>query len=507
MPRATCQSCDLQIYDNSQASKACTQCREWTHEKCIDSQVNYGENGDFYCKKCTQDESEVNYNEEFEGKYLSLIDKVKDGTIKTLFQYLLEDRQILLSKIEELDNKIKELEDTMVHEEQNTTQDTTETILDNSTKKQEEIPQKNPKEVKNAVKTDFSRNVITMATGNLLTALEEEEVSAIAHCISADMHMGAGIAKKIKEKYRTDTSNTNEAKIGDVITQVVEDKLILHVVTKSKYYEPFPTWNNYKLGIKNLLKICEEKSIDKLHIPKLGCGLDALNWEKCFLLLKQLFTNSKTKVTVLVQDPSAETDYRRISETKKTKMPTNKTIHVDMLGDSHTLDMGVLMNIDDNGDHKYYASAHAGADTAKVTQDLNIKTAHLQPKDFLIIMAGANDISNNKTVEECLPKEAWKNIASQCLHTSVIICTVPQRLDNEELNEKVKAFNSSMIDFYRSEASALGHPDRIKFIEINNIINESDYNNSKFHLLRSGKEQIVKAIKMATSRLPTNFLL
>jgi len=216
-------------------------------------------------------------------------------------------------------------------------------------------------------------------------------------------------------------------------------------------------------------------------------------------LLKQMFANSATKVTVLTDDPSAEKNYVRTSDTKKVKAPSKNYSQTDIIGDSHIQDFGPILNNTAPEDQNFYAMSMPGANTLKLTHHLNRLTSHLQPDDNLVFMAGSNDVKEDENEETTVTslKEAWIDVASQCQHTNLIICTIPLRYDKPHLNEKIKAINASLIKFYKEESARLEFPHRLKIIEINSFLKPDDYNFSKFHLSLKGKTRICNAIRNA----------
>lgn len=145
--------------------------------------------------------------------------------------------------------------------------------------------------------TDFAVNTIKIVEGNIF---EVESDMAIVHCVAKDFKMGDGIAKKIKERFRTPINEfKDQFKIGEVAVQEVEDRKILHMVTK-EISDETPKWKNFKKAVHNLKTLCTVQNIKEIAMPKIGSGLDQLDWPRSLRLIKKIFSDSKIEVQVSV---------------------------------------------------------------------------------------------------------------------------------------------------------------------------------------------------------------
>lgn len=50
--------------------------------------------------------------------------------------------------------------------------------------------------------------------------------------------------------------------------------------------------------LKNLVIICEQFNITELGLPKIGCGLDKLDWKKVFDMIINVFKNKSIKIFI-----------------------------------------------------------------------------------------------------------------------------------------------------------------------------------------------------------------
>lgn len=131
----------------------------------------------------------------------------------------------------------------------------------------------------------------------------------IVHCINAECRLGAGIAKMIESRYHIacDLYNLNP-KVGDVFDiqrTLKPDCRILHIynlVTKQSPYD-LPTYEALRTTLGTLRKHCDsDKSgiYDILCMPRIGCGLDKLEWPKVKKLIIDTFRGSHTHVRIYV---------------------------------------------------------------------------------------------------------------------------------------------------------------------------------------------------------------
>ena len=138
--------------------------------------------------------------------------------------------------------------------------------------------------------------------GDLFTSMDN-----LCHCVSSDMHMGKGIATVFKRKWGVPTHKYDNGtiyraygwQIGDV--GIIQDqavggdttpRYILYLVTKSRYWEK-PTYDAIR---KCLGKI---SSLDSISMPKIGCGLDRLEWGSVSTIIEDMMPDTDVRVYTL----------------------------------------------------------------------------------------------------------------------------------------------------------------------------------------------------------------
>lgn len=120
----------------------------------------------------------------------------------------------------------------------------------------------------------------------------------LAHCISADFALGAGIAKTFDKVYNMRFKlfrdyDGYEYDGGDAL--LVDN--VFNLVTKPKCYHK-PTYESLRESLEVMKHIMEVSAITKLAIPKLGCGLDRLSWDEVYDIICEVFED--TDVDILV---------------------------------------------------------------------------------------------------------------------------------------------------------------------------------------------------------------
>ena len=119
----------------------------------------------------------------------------------------------------------------------------------------------------------------------------------LAHCISSDAKMGAGIAVQFKKRFDL----TNTTRIGNteglpVGTAFMEGRVI-NLITKQRYFHK-PTYKTFTSSMEDMKRIAIENNIQKIAMPKIGAGLDRLSWAKNREIIKETFKDIEIEILV-----------------------------------------------------------------------------------------------------------------------------------------------------------------------------------------------------------------
>jgi len=132
-------------------------------------------------------------------------------------------------------------------------------------------------------------------TGDLFTC---PVTSSLAHCISRDYRLGKGIAKLFREKFgRVEELKKSGADIGGLALFKDGRRFIYNLVTKEVYKDK-PTYETLRLSLEEMKGHALANGVERICMPRIGCGLDGLNWPTVRILIKNVFQLENIKITV-----------------------------------------------------------------------------------------------------------------------------------------------------------------------------------------------------------------
>ena len=157
--------------------------------------------------------------------------------------------------------------------------------------------------------------------GNLLDSDE-----SIAHCVSADFKMAAGIARKIKQQFPMKKPTSNSVRQKALWPQIVEkpQRFVYHMITKTRYFHK-PTYKALRASLLALKSHAETNIVTRISMPRIGCGLDQLDWQKVRDMIQDVFHGSTVQVTVLTLPATLELHNPEVRLTPETPAATEKT--------------------------------------------------------------------------------------------------------------------------------------------------------------------------------------
>ena len=127
------------------------------------------------------------------------------------------------------------------------------------------------------------------------------ESYTLAHCISVDCKMGAGIAVQFV-KHNPDMRETllkMNPKVGEALYYNWEGKHgVINLITKEKYFHK-PTREDFNRAILDMKGVVISYDIKKLAIPLLGAGLDKLNWDESSQFIQEVFKDTDIQILVV----------------------------------------------------------------------------------------------------------------------------------------------------------------------------------------------------------------
>lgn len=124
----------------------------------------------------------------------------------------------------------------------------------------------------------------------------------LAHCISGDYALGAGIATRFVEVYNmryklhSQYPIPNGEKFANVGKALLVDN-VFNLVTKARCFHK-PTYDSLYETLVDMKDQCEEWDITKIAIPYIGCGLDRLEWDKVRDIIEDVFEDTDIEILV-----------------------------------------------------------------------------------------------------------------------------------------------------------------------------------------------------------------
>jgi hypothetical protein len=120
----------------------------------------------------------------------------------------------------------------------------------------------------------------------------------LAHCISADFALGAGIAKVFDSVYNMKFKlyrnyDNYEYNGGDALP--IDN--VFNLVTKQKCWHK-PTYDSLREALLMMREQLEFLGATKLAMPKIGCGLDKLSWCQVYDIICEVFEDMEIEIVI-----------------------------------------------------------------------------------------------------------------------------------------------------------------------------------------------------------------
>ena len=120
--------------------------------------------------------------------------------------------------------------------------------------------------------------------------------------ISGDYSLGAGIAAQFVDVYnmRYKLHRNYPIPDGEKFANVGEALLIdnvFNLVTKDRVYHK-PTYDTLIETLEDMKKQCKNLDIDKIAMPRIGCGLDGLSWDTVEEIIMEVFEDTDMEILI-----------------------------------------------------------------------------------------------------------------------------------------------------------------------------------------------------------------
>lgn len=128
-----------------------------------------------------------------------------------------------------------------------------------------------------------------------MNLFEVDDKYYLAHCISSDHALGAGIAVEFAKRFHLKSKlfKVGSEKYPDCI---LIDK-VFNLVTKKNYWNK-PTYESLITSLNKMKDQIIKNDIKYLAMPKIASGLDRLSWGKVREIIQEIFKDVDIEILV-----------------------------------------------------------------------------------------------------------------------------------------------------------------------------------------------------------------
>ena len=111
----------------------------------------------------------------------------------------------------------------------------------------------------------------------------------LAHCVSQDLGMAGGIAYQFKRRFGgVETLRDQHKRVGEAAMLVRNGRAIFYLVTKRRLGD-YPTYDALEASLFDMYHQCKMNHIINVAMPKIGCGIDRLDWDRVENIIGRTF--------------------------------------------------------------------------------------------------------------------------------------------------------------------------------------------------------------------------
>ena len=129
----------------------------------------------------------------------------------------------------------------------------------------------------------------------------------LAHCISADFALGAGIAVEFVKRFnmRKKLQTCFDGYLNEFIENNYKSDCLMmgrvfNLITKERYWQK-PTYATMRGALEMMRKLIIENNVNKIAMPVIGCGLDRLTFNKVSEIIQDVFKELDIEILVCKQ--------------------------------------------------------------------------------------------------------------------------------------------------------------------------------------------------------------
>lgn len=131
--------------------------------------------------------------------------------------------------------------------------------------------------------------------GDLFEATQDY---AQANCVSEDLDMSRELALEFHRRFgHTDVLKGQQKRVTEIAQLEHKGQKLLYLITKEKCFQK-PTYENLYKTLQTLRSKAEQELISHIAMPRIGCGLDQLDWDTVKAMIKYIFKGSRIKIVI-----------------------------------------------------------------------------------------------------------------------------------------------------------------------------------------------------------------
>jgi hypothetical protein len=122
---------------------------------------------------------------------------------------------------------------------------------------------------------------------------------SFAHCVNEDFTMSTGFALQVKEthKCRANELKAQKKTVGECAYLKYDKFYMFFLITKQFYHEK-PTYQSLEKSLIDLLRQCKTLKVNIIGMPRIGAGLDLLDWNITSKIINKVYQLSNIQINV-----------------------------------------------------------------------------------------------------------------------------------------------------------------------------------------------------------------
>lgn len=130
-----------------------------------------------------------------------------------------------------------------------------------------------------------------------MNLFEVDDSYHLAHCISSDCMMGAGIAVDFQKKYKLRFKLLSRPFKERKHPACIRIGKVYNLITK-KFAVGKPTYDSLEQALILMRNQMLEEGVYKIAMPKIGSGLDRLHWPRIREIIKEVFKDTDIEILI-----------------------------------------------------------------------------------------------------------------------------------------------------------------------------------------------------------------